>query len=629
MDKELEDLFLDIDPEEEESTLLEYIQILRNSLVELNDRLDSLDVTGEIETVNSLIKQTEKNIQAVLEERVKKLSGSFQRKIQDIDDTIKSLRNSDSKAEADLLFTRRELEVKQKESLEAIETFQSKISDIFLDFVKETKREQKNIRNWVEKIKKELEDDIRLKFSAQQSRGSGNMNRQIRVEGVDVLTRYTDINLVGTTSSITTTTDNTNKRVNIIFPSGGGGGGSPSIGGAIIGGQDTAVLFVHPASILTQDPTKIAYDPVNKQFILGGISSISGADSKFPVTITNNINNFSAVEFQNLSAGNTASTDLSISADNDSSTIIGHYIDVGIWGSGFVAATSGQVRTISLNAGGSGYTVNDTLTIVGGASNSTVTVLTVNGSGVILTIALADNGTGYSVANGLSTTGGTGSGGKINVLTLVDETMYGPNDGYVYVSGGNLILGTDGNVAGKIIKFHAGGFGATNEIGRLAPSGLTVGYQPGSVAGKVLLPGATSGTVTTTVASVAGTWTLTLPTGAGVNGQILQTDGNGITSWANAGGTGITRTVSVISVSSTIAAAAKTDYVMFANVGITATLPTAIGNANLYTIKNYAASSVLIATSAGETIDDSATALLTTQYQSLDLISNGSIWGVV
>lgn len=94
------------------------------------------------------------------------------------------------------------------------------------------------------------------------------------------------------------------------------------------------------------------------------------------------------------------------------------------------------------------------------------------------------------------------------------------------------------------------------------------------------------------------------------------------------GGGGVARTVSVISVSSTLAAAASTDYAIFANVGITITLPTAISNTNLYTVKNEAVSSVLVATTAGETIDGSATVLLPTQYESLSFISNGSVWGV-
>ena len=56
------------------------------------------------------------------------------------------------------------------------------------------------------------------------------------------------------------------------------------------------------------------------------------------------------------------------------------------------------------------------------------------------------------------------------------------------------------------------------------------------------LKGSTSGTITITPASIAGTWTLTLPDSDGNAGQFLQTDGAGVTTWAtpSGGGGGIT-----------------------------------------------------------------------------------------
>lgn len=58
---------------------------------------------------------------------------------------------------------------------------------------------------------------------------------------------------------------------------------------------------------------------------------------------------------------------------------------------------------------------------------------------------------------------------------------------------------------------------------------------------KVLaLDGASSGTVTVQPAAAAGTWTMTLPTTAGTNGYVLQTNGSGVTTWApNAASTGV------------------------------------------------------------------------------------------
>src|SRR3990167_2872664 len=61
--------------------------------------------------------------------------------------------------------------------------------------------------------------------------GGGAMNRQIKVAGVDVLTKYTDINLVaGTNVTITTANDNTDKNVDITINSTGGGDFVPYTG---------------------------------------------------------------------------------------------------------------------------------------------------------------------------------------------------------------------------------------------------------------------------------------------------------------------------------------------------------------------------------------------------------------
>jgi len=100
-----------------------------------------------------------------------------------------------------------------------------------------------------------------------------------------------------------------------------------------------------------------------------------------------------------------------------------------------------------------------------------------------------------------------------------------------------------------------------------------------------------------------------------------------ITGGGAAPGSGITRSTSIISVDTTGGNSASTDYVYFANVGLSFTLPTAVGNNNLYTVKNVSASSVLVI--SGEGIDDSPSALMPVNYESLSFISNSSVWGVV
>jgi len=58
--------------------------------------------------------------------------------------------------------------------------------------------------------------------------------------------------------------------------------------------------------------------------------------------------------------------------------------------------------------------------------------------------------------------------------------------------------------------------------------------KAGGTTGKIDLYGTTSGVVSLSVADTAGTWTMKLPTSSGTNKYLLQTDGSGNTSWAQA-----------------------------------------------------------------------------------------------
>lgn len=220
-------------------------------------------------------------------------------------------------------------------------------------------------------------------------------------------------------------------------------------------------------------------------------------------------------------------------------------------------------------------------------------------------------------------------GGNIGWSVADDDVLKRTNiQASILVAGGGA--GTPGG-ADTQVQFNDGGSFGGDVALTWASSVLSVGQQ-GSVAGMVDLAGATEQTVRVQVPSTAGSWVLTLPANDGDAGQYLVTDGNGITQWASVtavGGSGITRTVSVLSVSSTLAASANTDYAFFPNVGINLTLPTAISNTNRYTVKNMVVSSILISAATGEDIDGAITALLTEQYESIDLQSNGSVWGII
>lgn len=114
----------------------------------------------------------------------------------------------------------------------------------------------------------------------------------------------------------------------------------------------------------------------------------------------------------------------------------------------------------------------------------------------------------------------------------------------------------------------------------------------------------------------------------GSNMTITDNGDGSVTFASSGGGGGMSRSINTVSVNTTGGTTASTDYVYFAN-GITFTLPTAVGNTNLYTIKNIGGSSVLVATTGGQTIDGSANAPIYLDNQALDFISDNTNWRIV
>jgi hypothetical protein len=96
------------------------------------------------------------------------------------------------------------------------------------------------------------------------------------------------------------------------------------------------------------------------------------------------------------------------------------------------------------------------------------------------------------------------------------------------------------------------------------------------------------------------------------------------------GGTGATnRVISSISTNTNAAAIANTDYIYLITGTVTLTLPTAVGNTNVYTVKNVGTGVVTIATTSSQTIDGFTTLLEGSQYQSYDVVSDNANWNVI
>jgi hypothetical protein len=98
-----------------------------------------------------------------------------------------------------------------------------------------------------------------------------------------------------------------------------------------------------------------------------------------------------------------------------------------------------------------------------------------------------------------------------------------------------------------------------------------------------------------------------------------------------AAGAGFSRSINVITTSTTAGATSNVDYVYIGNTSgnINLTLPTAVSNANRYTVKNSNIGILTVLTTSSQTIDGVTGYSLSKQFQAIDLLSDNSNWVVV
>jgi len=97
---------------------------------------------------------------------------------------------------------------------------------------------------------------------------------------------------------------------------------------------------------------------------------------------------------------------------------------------------------------------------------------------------------------------------------------------------------------------------------------------------------------------------------------------------AGGGGGGITRSINVISTTTTGAAVALTDYVYLMSGTFTYTQPTAVGNTNRYTLKNTSTGIITVVFTGIQTGDGSTTITLNAN-EAIDLISDNTNYNVI
>lgn len=113
--------------------------------------------------------------------------------------------------------------------------------------------------------------------------------------------------------------------------------------------------------------------------------------------------------------------------------------------------------------------------------------------------------------------------------------------------------------------------------------------------------------------------------------QVLQANGDKTFTFVDStrgSGSGITRTIVVTSGNATAGATASVDYVYLVAGAHTITLPTAVSNTNLYTIKNNHSAAITVNTTSSQTIDGT-TSIQISPEDSVDFISTNSNWSII
>lgn len=193
-----------------------------------------------------------------------------------------------------------------------------------------------------------LRSDLMSRVS--QGTGGGSMNRKIVVDGVDVLTRYTDINFIsGDNLGITTTNNNTTKQLEMTFTATGGGGGAT----AFTGLTDTFPNYSGKASqILRVNAGETGVEN-------SGLTIITSGNDH---TLTNNLGNGVFNITTTTLSGN--SQDLNLMTGNA----------VGGGGGGNINLTTGQNTDNGGTVGSINFLTGDSSNIGGGINFTTGTV---------------------------------------------------------------------------------------------------------------------------------------------------------------------------------------------------------------------------------------------------------------
>ena len=403
------------------------------------------------------------------------------------------------------------------------------------------KYDDTEVRDLLATTASDLEDKFKKLRIEALSRG-GSMNRQINVNSSVMSNKYTDVNFLG---SLTKADNNTTKQVDITFS---GAGGTP-------GGSDTQIQFNDNGSfggrsVLTFNTSSSVLSLNGTTIKPNGAITISSMASQTPALNINGVDpdptsqaivnietdwnkklifwgdvdeGYSRIEFR---------PDRRIGADVADVAFVVHHT---------LHSTAIEHKHFSLytaNAAGSptkrwnvhygedkvDFDIFNCRVLIGDIDNEIALHLQTTTTG---TTTVSNNPNDYSLFvdavesntyKGVIGVGESGGASSVNAAIGVFDDGLGGRQGWWLGTGNNSVLSEGLRIDSRQKTTFSGS----------VQSGI-----PGSITGMFQLAGLTSQSMNIQAASTAGNWTLTLPSNNGNTGEVLQTDGNGITQWAS------------------------------------------------------------------------------------------------
>lgn len=178
--------------------------------------------------------------------------------------------------------------------------------------------------------------------------------------------------------------------------------------------------------------------------------------------------------------------------------------------------------------------------------------------------------------------------GNSAIILSAQSAGANSNSGITSISGQftNVKTGTSSVNVGIDVEARSG---ATNIAAQFRRGSVNLGTV-GTESGVINWNGSISGTVKMQSAAAAGTWTMTLPTTDGGANEFLQTDGNGVTSWAASGAcaTCVTAASALTANQLMIGAGSQASAVTTTGTGVLTALGVAVGSAGAFVVNGGA-----------------------------------------